>query len=165
MNRFGNICLDISSLAIVLFILSFCYLKDFVYLIFSSLFLLLLCWSMLKLAQVETEGVDVNFESVEEEDNKSYWVFTSLIIPVLQESFNLSLYQYIIISIVFLVIYWKSISFIYNPVLLLLEYHYYHVSVNGKNFSLISQHRIMNPHENIVVGKLSNNLIITKDEE
>ena len=165
MNRFGNICLDISSLAIVLFILSFCYFNDFVYFIFSSLFLLLLCWSMLKLAQVETEGFEVNLESVEEEDNKSYWVFTSLIIPVLQESFNLSLYQYIIISIVFLVIYWKSISFIYNPVLLLLGYHYYHVSVNGKIFSLISQQRIMNPHENIIVGKLSNNLILAKNGE
>lgn len=165
MNRFGNICLDISSLAIVLFILSFCCYTDFINLIFGSLFLFLLCWSMLKLAQVETECFEVNFDSVEEEDNKSYWVFTGLIIPILQESFNLPLYQYMIISIVFLVIYWKSISFIYNPVLLLLRYHYYHVSVNGKSFSLISQRKIMNPRENITVGKLSNNLIIAKNGE
>ena len=162
MNRFGIFCLDASSLAIVLFILSICYHQSFIYSFCCGAFLFLLCWSMVKLALYETEADSVSFETVEEEDNKVYWIFGSLIIPAIQGNFHLPFYQYAIIGFVFLIVYWKSISFVYNPLLLLMGYHYYHVTVSGKSFSLISKQKIINPHNSIDVGKLSNNLIISK---
>lgn len=162
MNRFGSFCLDVSSLAIVLFTLSLCYNQNFIYFFCCGVFLFLLCWSMLKLALSEIETDSVSFESVEEEDYKVYWIFGSLIIPIIQGSFHLLFYQYAIIGFAFLIVYWKSISFIYNPLLLLMGYHYYHVSVSGKSFSLISKQKIINPHNSIDVGKLSNNLMISK---
>lgn len=165
MNRFGNFCLDISSLAVVLFILSLCYYTNFIYLFLASMFLLLLCWSLLKLAQIETEGIPSHFDSISEADSKTLWWLTSLLMPILQENFNLPLYQYAIIGAVCLLIYWKSIIFIYNPIALLLGYHYYTVSIEGKNFTLLSKQKLMNPHQDINVGQLSNNLIIVKSGE
>ena len=165
MNRFGNFCLDVSSLAVVLFILSLCYYTNFIYLFLVSMFLLLLCWSLLKLAQIETEGIPSHFDSISEADSKTLWWLTSLLMPILQENFNLPLYQYAIIGAVCLLIYWKSIIFIYNPIALLLGYHYYTVSIEGKNFTLLSKQKLMNPHQDINVGQLSNNLIIVKSGE
>lgn len=165
MNRFGNFCLDISSLAVVLFILSLCYYTNFIYFFLAGIFLLLLCWSLLKLALIETEGHQSHFDSISEADSKTLWWLSGILIPILQENFNLPLYQYVIIGAVCLLIYWKSIIFIYNPIALLLGYHYYTVSIEGKNFTLLSQQKLMNPHQDIKVGQLSNNLIIAKSGE
>lgn len=167
MNRFGNICLDLSSFALVSFILSLSFFDSSrtVLFILGAFFLFVLCWCMLELALTETESHSVNFENIEEEDSKTFWVFSSVLFPILQGSCDLSLTKYTIMVLFFLIIYWRSISFIYNPVLLLMGYHYYKVSIGGKTFYLISKRKLMNPKDQITVGQLSSNLIIEKNGE
>lgn len=165
MNRFGSFCLDISSFGIISAILIWNFhddVKNAIYFFLISIFLFLLCWSLLKLAIKAIENKTTDFDSVEEADEKCFWMFPCIIIPLIQKELDLSQTIYIVVVIIFMVVYWKSISFIYNPIVLIFGYHYYNVSIQGKSFTLISKQKILEPYKKITVGKLSDNLIIAK---
>ncbi len=106
----------------------------------------ILCWLLIALSQKKLERVPVKILSIKTVDNEIVGFLLVYMLPLIyQPTPNFSISIFIFVSLLFFIVIYNSNLYHFNPILSVLGYHFYEVSIDGGiTYVLITKKTITN---------------------
>jgi hypothetical protein len=164
MNKFANLCLSATSLVFPAIVLACIIQNNAIYILSEVIVLAIMFIFLIKFSTTETEVFDLNIKDFSNKDFSCLWIFSSLIIPLARNQYNLDKTLLIVIAVLLFVVIYRAIGFFYNPLFLCFGWHFYSVSLpEGGNYTLITKKTIKNIAQTLTVSEISDFVLIGKE--
>lgn len=164
MNKLANLCLAITSLSFPILVLAFIYLDSLLILILIALLLALMAHLLLIFSIKELEVIDLQIDDFTNKDFACLWVFSTLLVPLASKQIDVDPIILTLIVILLLGVLYKSIGFIYNPLLVIFGWHYFAVKLpQGGEYILITKKKIINKEDTFRASELFDYVLISKE--
>lgn len=150
LSKFAKIALTATSIAPVFITLWFVkfsnnwYWGDGIEYLIITMFLTLICWGLLSLSRKRLQKLPLVINSVKTADNEMIGFIVAYLLPLINKS-SLDVDIRVLIFVIFLLflVIITSNSYHFNPLIGLLGYHFYEVTLSsGVSFVLLSQRNI-----------------------
>lgn len=166
MSTITKLLFTLTVLALPLFIIAFTYQDNWLFCTVEALLLIFLSFSLLNFAEKELQLFEIKITNFESTDRNCFWIFLSLLIPIAGKQFNIDWIPLTATGVLLLACLYSSIGFSYNPVFLLLGWHFYTIELpEGGKYILLSKKKLINNHDKLVVSKITDYVLIARDRE
>ena len=126
--------------------------------------LVLLCVVLLRFARIGLQSRSYTTVTVETADNEVFSLLLVYLLPLITRGLSAyNWYAWILVTVLFCIVVATSYGYHFNPLLVLLRYHFYKVTeTNGIPHVLVTKRRIYRTGEDLHVARLAEYVLIEK---